>query len=74
MPPSSQHLLIKIDSDNDEATYHAGIVDGPSSEKKNDVNRGRPGVLQISTGLMTNCDWSFRIYTHLSASSLPAAL
>lgn len=33
-----------------------------------------PDSLQISTDLMTTCDWSFRLYTHLSASPHPAAL
>lgn len=74
MCPTWEKQLIIIDSDNGEATYHAGIVDGPSSERKKDVNHGQPGVLQISTGLMTYCDWLFRIYTHLSTSLLSAVL
>lgn len=57
---------------NDKTSHHDGIEDGPSSEKKNISIMS--GVQQISTGLVTNSDWSFRIYTHLSASLLVAVL
>ena len=69
-------VIIITACDNAEVSYHAVITDGPQSrERKRRIKiRVWPEAVQISTDLMSICDWSFGIYTHLSTSSLPAAL
>lgn len=72
--PASTAVQFLIDLNNDKASHHDRVEDGPTSENKKISIHVWSAVQQISTGWATCSDWLFGIYTHISASLLVAVL